>query len=229
MLIENSLITDVKEKLRIKRLLKDAQKAIIIWDPRSTARKPPKNSVQLLLSVSNMFHLAGSFIECTSPDYIINTIGSTNRDSIERAYDWLIPAISSFRSVIDRLPPSASCFLLLRAYGQDTSASGELLKLSAPLLTHVKRSLCGKHAAEGTKRAADLLFFDIADADADRRICARRVLLEALGKVELSQNIYPAALSGDFKWLVGLLETQFAEVVIASAIPQLVSDVFSFE
>jgi hypothetical protein len=83
--------------------------------------------------------------------------------------------------------------------------------------------LLGEHGVEGTKRAAGLLFLDITDEDADRRICARRVLLEALGKVQLSHISYPTSLIGDFKWLVGLLETQFAEVVTTSAIPQLVS------
>ena len=214
------------EKQRIKRLLKEAQQSLMLWDPRSDARKPPKNSVQLLLSVRNVFDLATSFIECTSPDYIIDTIGSTNRDSIERAYDWLIPVISSFPSVITRLPSSASCFLLLRAYGKEGDGTSELLKLSSPLLTHVQKSLLGDHGAEGAKRAADLLFFDIADKDSDRRHCARRVLLEALGKVEVSKSDYPCALHGDFRWLVGLLETKYSDLIATSAIPRLTSALF---
>lgn len=198
----------------------------MLWDPRSEARKPPKKSVLMLFSVSNIFDLAKSFIASTSPDYIIDTIGSTNRESIQRAYDWLIPIISSFPSVIIRLPPSASCFLLLRAYGEGGgSSTNELLKLSSPLLTHVQKSLCGDHGAVGTKRASDLLFFDIADLDGARRHCARRVLSEALGNLEISRNGFSSNLNGDFRWLVSLLETNHSDVILESLIPRLVSDI----
>ena len=197
----------------------------MLWEQQSTARKPPKKSVLLLFSVSNLFHLAKSFIVCTSPDYIIDTIGSTNRDGIERAYDWLIPIISSLPSVINRLPSSASCFLLLRAYGEGGgSNTGELLKLSSPLLTHVQKSLFGEHEAIGTKRASDLLFFDIADQDQDRRNCARRVLSEALGKIEVPEHTYPTSLKGEYIWLVTLLQTKYSDVIVKSVVPQLVSE-----
>ncbi len=204
--------------------MKEAQKSVMLWDPRSVARKPPKNSVLLIFSVSKLFDLATSFIACTDPDYIIDTIGSTNRESIERAYDWLIPIISTFPSVISRLPASASCFLLLRAYGEGAGAStNELLKLASPLLTHVQKSLCGEHGAIGTKRASDLLFFDIADVDASRRHCSRRVLSEALGSIKISRDDIPSHLKGDFKWLVGLLETTHFDVILESLKPRLVS------
>ena len=219
----NSTLLSLPEKLRIKLVLKEAQESIMLLDPRSAARKPPKKSEKLLCSVSNLFGLAKSLIQSDAPDYIIDTIGSTNRDSIERAYDWLIPVISSFPSVINRLPSSASCFLLLRAYGEEGSSTSTLLELASPLLTHVQKSLIGEHGAEGAKRAADLLFFDIADKDPDRRYCARRVLLEALGKVDISRNDHPRALMGEFRWLLGLLGTKHSDVIVRSAIPRLVS------
>ncbi len=208
----------------MKRMLRVAQKSVMLWDPRSVARKPPKDSVPLILSVASMFGLRASLIGCTSPDFILKTIGSTSRDGIERAYQWLIPVISSFPSVIDRLPPSASCFLLLRAYGKENNDTDyQLLELSSPLLTHVRKCLVGEYGAEGVKRSADLLFFDISDDDPDRRRCARRVLLEALGKHVLVDREFPASLGGEFVWLVTMLDTKFSDVIAMSAIQHIVS------
>lgn len=216
------------EKARIRRTLKDAQKTIILWNPRGNARKPPKKSVDLIFSACEMFQLADSFIHCNDPDFIINTIGSTDRDSIERAYDWLIPTISAFPTVIDRLPPSASCFLLLRAYNQDSAVSNDLLELALPLLSHVQKSILGEYGEEGAKRAADLLFFDIADPNADRRICSRRVLSEALGSMCLKSKDCPDILRNEFSWLVAILEIKFSGEIISSALSRIVSHSIRF-
>ena len=109
----------VTETQRRKQKLRKAQKSIMLFNPRSKARKPRKESVQLLFSIDALFHLSKAFKTCIDPDFLLATIGSTSRDSIERAYDWLIPTISSSESIINRLPPSASCFLLLRTYGAE--------------------------------------------------------------------------------------------------------------
>ena len=83
------------------------------------------------------FDLAEKFRLCTSPspDFLLLTIGE-GRSAIERAADWLIPIISSHPTIINRLQPSASCFLLLRAYGVEGDKNRSLLELTAPLLNH---------------------------------------------------------------------------------------------
>ena len=129
----------------------------MLFDPRSKARKPRKESVQLLFSIDSLFHLSKAFKACINPDFLLATIGSTSRDSIERAYDWLIPTISSSGNIINRLPPSASCFLLLRAYGAEGNENYQLLHLASPLLKHVNDSIAGYFGLEGAQRAADIL------------------------------------------------------------------------
>jgi integrator complex subunit 1 len=89
------------------------------------------------------FDLAEKFRLSTSPDFLLTTIGE-GRSAIERAYDWLIPIISSHPAIIHRLKPSASCFLLLRAYGVEGDKNRELIGLTAPLLSHVTKSLTGR-------------------------------------------------------------------------------------
>ena len=110
----------------------------MLWDPDGPARKPPRESVDLLLSVEELFNLSDIFQRSVKPDFLLMTIGQTTRGAIERAYDWLIPIISTIPDTIARLPSSASCFLLLRAYGTDGDERKQLKELSAPLLQHVK-------------------------------------------------------------------------------------------
>ena len=88
------------------------------------------------------FDLAKKLRLTTSPDFLLATIGE-GRSAIERAYDWLIPIISSHPAIIHRLQPSASCFLLLRAYGVEGDKNRTLLDLTAPLLSHVTKCLTG--------------------------------------------------------------------------------------
>lgn len=212
----------VTEAQRRKQKLRKAQKSIMLFDPRSEARKPRKESVQLLFSVDSSFNLAHAFKACIEPDFILATIGSSSRDSIERAYDWLIPTISSSADIINRLPPSASCFLLLRAYGAEGSENSQLLDLSSPLLKHVNDSITGDFGHEGAQRAADILFFDLADKDSDKRRCARRVLQESLGKLSISAN-HPKFASSEFSWLLALTETKHATSLVSRVITRLVS------
>ena len=171
------------ENMKLRKLLRTVQKSIMLWDPKQDQRKPPKGSIDLLLSVNDYFDLAEKFRLCIDPDFLLQTIGE-GRSAIERAYDWLIPIISSHPEIIDRLQPSASCFLLLRAYGAEGDKNRELLDLTAPLLTHVSNCLTGKYGDHHAQLAMDLLLQDIADESADRRRCSRKVLQEAIGNVK---------------------------------------------
>jgi hypothetical protein len=61
-------------------------------------------------------------------------------------------------SIIGRLPASASCFLLLRAYGRsEGDGSAELRQLLAPLLDHVTKTFGGEYGEEDAVGAIDLL------------------------------------------------------------------------
>ena len=195
----------------------------MIWDPRCPARKPPKESVPLILSVARFFNLSELFRLCIDPDIVLQTIGSTSRDSIERAHDWLIPVVSTHSQVIDRLPPSASCFLLLRAYGSDKSQNSQLLELSSPLLTHVTNCLFGKYGEDGAQRAVDLLFVDLADSSPDRRRCARRVLQEATSKIESQLPMTSSLHVDEFAWLFIIMKVKYAKALMSIVISNIVS------
>lgn len=193
----------------------------MLLDPTCPARKPRKESVQLLLSIDSSFNLSQSFRACTNPDFLLAAIGSTSRESIERAYDWLIPIISSSADIINRLPPSASCFLLLRAYGAEGQHNHELLHLVGPLREHVNDSIAGEFGLEGVQRAVDIIFFDLASESADRRRCSRKVLQESsLGKVNAVS--YLEFARGEYSWLISLKESKHATLLIKSATKNLV-------
>ncbi len=170
------------EHLKLKKVLRSMQKNIMVFDPEQHQRKPPKGSIDLILSVNNHFGLAEKFRQVTTPDFLLQTIGE-GRSAIERAYDWLIPIISSHPEIIiHRLQPNASCYLLLRAYGSTEGENNkELLDLTKPLLSHVKGCLTGAHGESHAMLAMELLMSDIADERVTRRVCARRVLQEAFG------------------------------------------------
>lgn len=170
----------IVESARRKHILKETQRAIMIWDPDGPARKPPKECVGLLLSVAELFCLSETLQNCVDPDFILKTIGQTSRGAIERAYDWLIPIVSSIPATISRLPSNASCFLLLRAYGTAGDERKQLKELAAPLLSHVSNSLRGIHGESSALKAFELLMTDVASDDADRRRCSNRVLNDAL-------------------------------------------------
>jgi len=149
------------------------------------------------------------------------TIGSSDRSGIERAFDWLIPVISSRPQVIDRLPPSSSGVLLLRAYGSDGSDDNQLLQLAFPILAHVTKCLTGENGLGDALRVIDLLFGDIADAKSDRRRRARHVLQEAVGKI-VSGTESIAADTDEFSWIDSLLRVKYARDIAERAIPYLV-------
>lgn len=211
-----------QEAERMKRLLGAAQKSIMIFDPRCPARKPPKEAVSIILSIENMFNLADSFRRCSSPDFLMQTIGCTTRESVERAYDWLLPIISSHPSAINRLPSSASCFLLLRAYesAQIDNRHVTLKELASPLLKHVSDCLRGSFGEMEAVLAADLLLKEICSKMSDRRRCARRVLEEAIG-AEVSSNDtspYLFACKWNCGWLFSLLGTKYIVSLISRCV-----------
>ena len=202
------------EQVRRKKLLRAAEKAIMLWDPFGPARKPPREAVDLLFSVDEMFELSHNFKKSTDPDFLLMTIGKTTRGAIERAYEWLIPIISTMPDTISRLPSSASCFLLLRAYGTEGDERKQLKKLAAPLLQHVKNSLNGKYGTIDAVKAFDLLMADVASNKPDRRRCSRRVLQDALAK--------PRTFDRSSQWMLNVLELDCAQALVCNAVEHLV-------
>jgi integrator complex subunit 1 len=211
------------EANRRKKMLRAAQKSIMLWDPTGGARKPPKESVDLILSVSELFDLPRAFQQTTEPDFLLLTIGNTTRGAIERAYDWLIPIVSFLPTTIARLPASASCFLLLRAYGTEGEERAQLQELSVPLLVHVRDSLTGKFGEANAVRAFDLLLTDAASHNPDRRRCARRVLHDAIGKDESISLRSPEQdietfQNTNYAWMIKMLSVEHTSSVISDAI-----------
>jgi integrator complex subunit 1 len=190
----------------------------MLWDPDGPARKPPREAADLLLKVAESFGMSEIFQRCVEPDFLLMTIGQTTRGAIERAYDWLIPIVSRLPDTIARLPSSTSCFLLLRAYGTDGDERTQLKELSAPLLLHVKNSLKGKFGRSDSVKALDLLMSDVASHNPDRRRCARRVLQDALGRLDDS---VPDTKSS---WMLNILRVEHSKSLVADAIKHMVSD-----
>lgn len=187
----------------------------MLWDPDGPARKPPREAADLLLSVEQLFGLSEVFQRSVEPDFLLMTLGGTSRGAIERAYDWLIPVISRLPATIGRLPSSASCFLLLRAYGTDGEERTQLKELSSPLLSHVADCLQGKHGKSDSVKAFDLLMSDVASHKADRRRCARRVLHDAIIPVEGGGSVGKS-------WMLGILKVDFAADLVDDAIKYMV-------
>jgi len=206
---------------RRKKVLRIVQKSIMLWNPKGSARKPPKEAVPLILSAEELFSLSETFQQIVNPDYLLRTIGQTTRGAIERAFDWVIPVISSVPEIINRLPANASCFLLLRAYGEEGEGKSELRKLSAPLVEHVRKSLTGEFGQSSAVRAADLLLADLADPNPDRRRCVIRVLRETLSHLKTVGD-------DDFTRLLCLLEVEHAGAIVSGAI-KYISKGLAFE
>jgi len=215
------------EANRRKKLLRTAQKSITIWDPYRGPRKPPKESADLIFSIVKLFDLPRVFQRSTEPDFVLTTIGSTTRGAIERAHDWLIPIISFLPETISRLPASASCFLLLRAYGTAGEERAQLHELSAPLLQHVRDSLMGKFGEADAVRAFDLLLADIASHNPDRRRCARRVLTNAIGKGCIGE-IETTFRESNHAWAINIMHVKHSKSIIGDAVQRL-SVAASFE
>ena len=210
------------EANRRKKLLRTAQKSITIWDPKEGPRKPPKESADLIFSIGELFDLPRVFQRSIEPDFVLETIGSTTRGAIERAHDWLIPIISFLPETISRLPASASCFLLLRAYGAHAREDqSQLHELSAPLLQHVRDSLIGKFGEADAVRAFDLLLTDIASHNPDRRRCARRVLTNAIGKEDLSKDMDSTFTGSNHAWAINLMHVEHTNSILEEAVKHL--------
>lgn len=178
----------------------------------------------LQLNPGFSFELAKKFRLSSSPDFLLQTIGE-GRSAIERAYDWLIPIISAHPSIIDRLQPSASCFLLLRAYGAEGDENRELLDLTAPLLSHVSGAVRGEFGERHALLAMELLLQDIADESFDRRRCARQVLQEAVGKK--NEDVEPFQCNEHCDWLLQMMHAQNSKEMIPLMIKFIVRPFFS--
>lgn len=192
----------------------------MIWDPDGPARKPPPESVDMLHAINERFHLSQQYQRCTDPDFLLMSIGQSNRDAIERAYDWLIPIVSSLPTVISRLPSSASCLLLLRAYSTSGEEKKQLKELLAPLLQHVTDSLRGLYGESDAVKAFDLIMSDMASKKAEKRKCARKVLQDLLFTSEtlaLTQSI------NLFDCMIRILELKHANLLVRDAINHMVS------
>lgn len=196
--------------------MRKAQKLVMLWDPDGPARKPPRESVELLFAVEELFNLSDIFQRSVEPDFLLMTIGQTTRGAIERAYDWLIPIIATIPDTIARLPSSAFCFLLLRAYGTEGDERKQLKELSAPLLQHVKDSLRGKYGESDAVKAFDLLMTDVASKTPDRRRCARRVLHDSLLQAE------PTHSSTAQSWMLNVLQLDHAKSLVSDAVKHMV-------
>ena len=208
-----------------RKMLKAAQKTIMIWDPHGSARKPPKESVNLILAAEKMFGLSNIFQKCKEPDFVQASIGDTSREAIERAYEWLIPIISSIPSVIDRLPASASCYLLLRVYGSGNDGDSKLRELSTPLLEHVRKTVTGSFGLKDAIGATNLLLADVADRNPARRRCARRVFEETLA--QLNKNVEDQSFSGArCTWLQSLLLLDHVDDLLPDAIQYISQALF---
>jgi integrator complex subunit 1 len=201
---------EMAEKKQRKSLLRAAQKSIMIWDPDAPARKPPKEAADLLLSVEHIFKLSEIFQRSVTPDFLLLTLGGTDRGAVERAHEWLIPVISKVPSTISRLPSSASCFLLLRAYGTDGGERAQLKELALPLLGHVSACLLGNLGSSEAVKALDLLLSDMASSKPERRRCSRRVLQDSLASLDTGGN--------KESWFLKILSLEHAEVVVQNAI-----------
>lgn len=215
---EKEAAAELAETNRRKKLIKNAQKSIMLWDPDGAARKPPRESAELLLSAEELFGLSSAFQRCTDPDFLLHTIGGTTRGAIERAYDWLIPIISHLPDAISRLPSSTSCFLLLRAYGTDGKRRAQLKELSTPLLHHVQDSLRGAFGEAESKNAFDILLSDVASHHSERRKSSRRVLHDALGSLK---GTPVDSKPGVAAWMRNILRVKHAAAVVPIAMTRM--------
>ena len=215
---EKEAAAEMAEAHRRKKLLRSAQKSIMLWDPDGPARKPPRECAELLVSAESIFDLSNSFQRCTSPDFVLSTIGGTTRGAIERAYDWLIPIISRIPDIIGRLPSSTSCFLLLRAYGADGERREQLRELATPLLLHVRDSLIGTFGEAESVQAFDILLSDVGSYHSDRRKSARRVLHDALGQLKTEDDKHG---HGSSSWMLNITKVNYASAVVSTVMSHL--------
>jgi integrator complex subunit 1 len=197
----------------------NVEKTIMLWDPDGPARKPPRESVDMLMEINRIFHLSDHFQNCLKPDFLLMSIGQTTRGAIERAYHWLIPIISCLPQAIGRLPSSASCFLLLRAYGTAGEERKQLKELAAPLLRHVKDSLSGRYGESDAVKAFDLLMTDVATNKPEKRRCARKVLQDSLLVVPVEKSTRSSNIESSMR---KVLELEHAPLLALDSIKHMV-------
>jgi hypothetical protein len=100
----------------------------------------------------------------------------------------------------------------LKAYGTEAGQNRDLIELSAPLLSHVKKCLKGEFGKNHSLMALELLLADIADETTDRRRCSRKVLQKAI------PNNF-----GFCGWLQELINLPNNDVLIPLTVKYLVS------
>ncbi len=205
------------------RLLGEANRSIMLFDPRCPARKPPKEAVALILSASEKFALNKQLRQNLSPDFLLLTIGDSSRKSIERAYDWFLPIIASCPEIINRLHSSAACFLLLKHHEHNSTEKNGIKRsslddLALPLLEHVRGCLSGDLGETEACLAADLLMKEMSSRAFDKRQCSRSVFGQAL--LQSTEKKHEPVSS----WLSALLDTKYATKVVPIAIKCLVSE-----
>lgn len=214
---ERAAAEERAETKKRRELLRAGQRSIMLWNPDGPARKPPKELGDALLAVEEAFKMGRILRLSRSPDFVLRTIGETTRGAIERAHGWLVPVISELPETIERLPSNATCFLLLRSYGNHRYGETKLESLSAPLLKHVKDSLCGRFGESNAVEALDLLLGDLACRNESRRRCASRVLNSTLTKD--SDDVS--------SWIEGILEVEHAKSMTPCTIKYMVSGLVS--
>lgn len=197
-------------------------KTLMMWDPSAWARNPPEEVITCLQNLDSEYSLSVAFQSSTSPDYVLRTIGGDTRGAFERASEWLIPKISIMPDAIGRLPSSASCFLLLRAYGREIVDMADLKLLARPLLIHVKECLQGKYGTIAFKNAVDVLLTDLSSSSTERRRCSRRVLQDTL--TSQSEELS----GGTSSWALEMLKLPLIKEVLESCISNM-SRAASFE
>lgn len=177
--------------------------------------------MKLLAIVVRIFQLADSFRKSTSPDFLLMAVGDSSRKSIERSYEWILPIISSYSNIIARLPSSASCFLLLKAYEIDLGGSEKSLALSelgTPLLQHVRQCLGGNLGEADAIQAAELLLKDLYSKHTEQRQCTRCVLEKAFGNDH--------QFNDNQGWLIKLLKSKYAPSLVPYVVNSVVSELY---
>jgi hypothetical protein len=155
------------------------------------ARKPRNNASALISSILLQFGISEQLRSSVQPDFLMMTLGQPTREGIGQSYKWLLPIISSSPHIVNRLSPTVSCFLLLKAFQENS-----LVDLVGGLVNHVCKCLLGEYGEESGLHAARLLLEDVSCRDAEKRNVARRVLQECLGGHE-----YEAAAC-NIGWLI---------------------------
>ena len=166
-------------KAEVASKMKEIAEGIMLLDsaldPRHP-RIPSQRAVTLTNGAIEKFRLAESLRLCTAPDYLMLILGHPTKENVSKSCEWLVPIISSKPSIISRLPPSASVYLLLTAVDDDN-----LVELAAPLILHTGKCLRGELGSEDSFNAAKILFDDLSSDNVKARISARKVLQESLG------------------------------------------------